>query len=56
MLSEVIRPEELFGRVALSELVNLLQMLDTLIPVLVRGVSWRITTVPGTRTRAAIRA
>jgi hypothetical protein len=45
MLSKVIRSEELFGRVALSELVNLLQMPDALIPVLVRGMSRRITTV-----------
>jgi hypothetical protein len=56
MLSEVIRSEELFGRVALSELVNLLQMPDALIPVLVCGVPGRVTTVQGTRTRAATRA
>jgi hypothetical protein len=55
MLSEVIRSEELFGRVALPEFVHLLQVLDTLIPVLVRGVLWRITTVQSTRTRSAAR-
>lgn len=56
MLSEVIRSEELFGRVALSELVNFLQMPDALIPVLIRGVPRCITTVQGTCTRAATRA
>lgn len=35
VLAEMIRSEELLGRVALAELVNLLQVSYTLIPVLV---------------------
>lgn len=56
MLSEVVRSEELFGRVALSELVYFLQVPDTLIPVLVRGVPRRITTTQSTGTRATSRS
>lgn len=56
MLSEVIRSEELFGRVALSELVHLLQMPNAFIPVLFRSVPGRITTVQGTSTRTTSRS
>jgi hypothetical protein len=56
MLSEVIRSEELFGRVALSELMHLLQMPNTFIPILFSSVSRRITTVQGTSTRATSRS
>lgn len=56
MLSEVIRSEELFRRVALSELVHLLQMPDAFIPVLFSSVSRRITTVQGTSAWAASRS
>ena len=45
VLSKVVRPVELFGRVALSELVHFLQMFDTLFPILVGSMSRRVSAV-----------
>lgn len=37
MLPEVVGPVKLFGRVALPELVRVVEVVDTVSPVLVRG-------------------
>lgn len=55
MLSEVVRTVKLLGRVALSKLVHLLQVLDPLVPILVCGVSRRITTAEHSCARPASR-
>lgn len=47
VLPEVIRPEELLGRVALPELVHLLQMSNSLLPVLVCRLSRRDPSAQG---------
>ena len=39
VLSEMICSEKLLARVALSELVDVLEMADTLVPVLFRGMT-----------------
>ncbi len=51
MLSEMVRAEEFFARVALPELVNVLEMPDTLVPVQIRDVSGRRSArrLPGAR-------
>lgn len=41
MLPEMVRPVELLRRIALPELVDVLEMPDALIPILLRRVSWR---------------
>lgn len=48
MLPEVVRPVELLGRVALTELVHLLQMPDALVPIQVSGMSRRAYAGPAT--------
>jgi hypothetical protein len=48
MLAEVIRSVELLRRVALAELVHILQMAYPLFPILLRSMSWRHTTAQGT--------
>jgi hypothetical protein len=41
VLAKMVRAEELLARVALAELVCVLQMSDALVPVLIGNVSWR---------------
>jgi hypothetical protein len=56
VLSKVIRSEELFRRVAVSEFMHLLQMFNTFIPILFSSVSRRNIIAQGTSTRATARS